>query len=337
MPIKSNPETHTVGWLKRQDADGKLNKNISIQRKEVWDAEKKSNLMASLLLDVPIESLLFEEAGDAGYNVLDGKQRTLTLCAFIADQFELSPKIRVKEIYGQSLIGMKFSDLPITLQSQINEYELSISVLRPLDAEERATVFFMRNQAVALSKMDLSRVMLGQDAIDALGRLCEHRFMREKIKLTEPARRKSEDIQILLQYMILRFKPEMGFSGADIMSVSDDIKNEEIRIPIPEINSVIDYLDKAFTDKRQYLKKVHVPVVMFTAQSAIGRDIAANTFGALIDNFFESLDENGEYMTACKSGSAKHASVQTRVRLMGDALDSAINDVTAYHEKRKNE
>jgi len=58
MAIKSNLEKHTVSWLKRQDAEGKLNKNISIQRKEVWDAEKKSNLIISLLLDIPVESLL---------------------------------------------------------------------------------------------------------------------------------------------------------------------------------------------------------------------------------------------------------------------------------------
>jgi uncharacterized protein with ParB-like and HNH nuclease domain len=100
MPIKSSLETHTVGWLKRQDNDAKLNKNISIQRKEVWDDEKKSNLIASLLLDVPIESLLFEEAESGNYNVLDGKQRTLTLCAFVESLFQLSPKIRVKEIAG---------------------------------------------------------------------------------------------------------------------------------------------------------------------------------------------------------------------------------------------
>jgi hypothetical protein len=85
LPIKSNPETHTVIWLKHQDDDGILHKNISIQRKEVWDAEKKSNLIVSLLLDIPNESLLFEESEDGSFNVLDGKQRTLTLCAFVAD------------------------------------------------------------------------------------------------------------------------------------------------------------------------------------------------------------------------------------------------------------
>ena len=42
MPIKSNLEKHTVSWLKRQDTDGKLNKNISIQRKEGLEQRKKA-------------------------------------------------------------------------------------------------------------------------------------------------------------------------------------------------------------------------------------------------------------------------------------------------------
>jgi hypothetical protein len=37
MAIKSFSETHSVGWLNRHNQDGKLNKNISIQRKEVWE------------------------------------------------------------------------------------------------------------------------------------------------------------------------------------------------------------------------------------------------------------------------------------------------------------
>lgn len=213
MPIKSNLDKHTVSWLTRQDAEGKLNKNISIQRKEVWDAEKKSNLIVSFLLDIPIESLLFEEAEGGSHNVLDGKQRTLTLCSYVDNGFALSPKIRLKAFDGQPLVGLKFSELPEAMQNRILDYELSISVLRPLEETERATVFFMRNQAAALSKMDLSRVLLGEQYLNTLQKICDHPFMCEKIKLTEPARRKNEDLLVLLQFLLLLKRPDAGFSG----------------------------------------------------------------------------------------------------------------------------
>jgi hypothetical protein len=324
MPIKSHLDKHTVTWLKAQDTAGKLNKNISIQRREVWDAEKKSNLVISILFEIPTESLLFEESGKKSYNVLDGKQRTLTLCAYVGDEFALSPKIRVKEIDGVPLVGMKFSMLPEELQSKIMEYELSISVLRPLEAEDRAMVFFMRNQAVPLSKMDLSLVMLGEEAMDVFAKLCDHDFMVNKIKLTAPARRKHDDLSILLQYLILRSKPDMGFSGMEIMNFCDDIKNGEADVPVEEVTVLLDYLDEAIPEKCAYLKKVHIPVVLYVAQAAMEKDMPAGEFGARFDAFFQDLDPDGEYIAACLSGSSKRTNVQTRVRIMSEMLDAPM-------------
>ena len=322
MPIKASHEKHPVSWLKRQNEQGKLNKNISIQRREVWDNEKKSNLIVSVLLDVPIESLLFEESDKKSHNVLDGKQRTITLCAFVDDEFALSPKIRIKELEGQLLAGMKFSALPEELQNRIMDYELFISVLRPLEAEDRATVFFMRNQAAPLSKMDLSLVMLGEEAMDTFANLCDHDFMQGKIKLTAPARRKHDDLSVLLQYMILRSRPDMGFSGAEIMSYCDDIKNGEADVPADEISSVLNYLDEALPEKRMYLKKVHIPVVLYVSQQAKEKGMELEDFGARLDYFFDNLPDDGEYMAACRSGSSKRASVQTRVKIMSEILES---------------
>ncbi len=319
MAIKSNTETHTVSWLKMLDDEGKLNKNISIQRKEVWDAEKKSNLIISMLLNIPIESLLFEE-NENGYNVLDGKQRTLTLCAYLADGFSLSPKIRVQEIDGVSVTGLKYSQLPEVLQNRIAQYQLAIAILRPLDSEERATVFFMRNQAVALTKIDLSLVMLGEQAMNTFNNLCAHPFMMEKIKLTVPARRKHDDLSILLQYLILRQRPEMGFSGSEIMSFCDDIKSGEAQIEADAIRAVMDYLNTALTEKRQYLKKIHVPVVLYAAQEAMESGTEPAVFANRLDEFFASASSNMEYVNACTSGSAKRTNVQTRVRVVTEAL-----------------
>jgi len=321
MPIKSNLEKHTVSWLKRQDTDGLLNKNISIQRKEVWDHEKKSNLIVSILMDIPIESLLFEETEDDSHNVLDGKQRTLTLCSFVEDGFALSDKIRIKDLDGLALVDKKFSSLPEEVRNRILEYELSIAILRPLDPDERGTVFFMRNQAVSLTKMDLSLVMLGEGAMTTFTNLCNHNFMLNKIKLTEPARRKHEDLQILLQYLILCQRPECGFSGTEIMNFCDDIKSGEVTIGEDDVVQVMDYLDVAFPEKRQYLKKVHVPIVLYVARGAMQKNVTSDDFRTLLDEFFASLAEKEEYMAACKSGSAKRTNVQIRVKGMSEILD----------------
>ena len=324
MPIKSNLDKHTVSWLKRQDTEEKLNKNISIQRKEVWDEEKKSNLIVSLLLDIPIESLLFEEAENESYNVLDGKQRTLTLCSYVEDGFLLSPKIRLKELDGQPLIGLKFSDLSEAMQHRVLDYELSISVLRPLEENERATVFFMRNQAAVLNKMDLSRVLLGEQYLSHFQKICARPFLLNKIKMTEPARRKNEDLLVLLQYILLLKRPEAGFSGVEVMTLCDDINSGEIDLSDIDIMTVLDYLDQSFTDKRQYFKKVHIPITLYIATQALTKGITPADFGALLDAFFKNLTPDSEYMIACQSGSSKRTNVQTRLRIMSEILNAPM-------------
>ncbi|MCL2741616.1 MAG: DUF262 domain-containing protein [Oscillospiraceae bacterium] len=322
MPIKSNLEKHTVSWLKRQDADGMLNKNISIQRKEIWDHEKKSNLIISILLDIPIESLLFEEADGGKFNVLDGKQRTTTLCSFIDNGFALSSRIRVKEINGFSLVGKKYKALPEQMKSHIQEYELSIAILRALEKEERATVFFMRNQALSLTKMDLSLVVLGEKAMNVFAKFCDHPFITGKIKLTEPAKRKREDLQIILQYMLLTQRPESGFSGKEIMRFCDEVQKGEAFINEGEIMKVLDFLNEVFAEKKQYLKRVHIPVLMYTAKTALSQNFTAYDFRKLIEGFFASLPTNEEYMTACKAGSAKRVNVRVRQKCMERILEN---------------
>ncbi|GHV14808.1 hypothetical protein FACS1894219_11260 [Clostridia bacterium] len=256
-------------------------------------------------------------------NVLDGKQRTLTLCAFVEDKFALSPKIRNKELDGIPLVGKFFSDLTDTQKNHILDYELSVSILRPLETDDRATVFFLRNQAVSLSKIDLSRVVMGETAMNIFANLCGHNFLTEKVKLTAPALRKHDDLTILLQYLILRTRPETGFSGKEIMSFCDDIKSDEVKLSLEDF-SVLDYFDNALAEKRKYLKKAYVPVIMYVAQLAQEKGIEPADFGERLDAFFDNLDPDEEYMDACKSGSSQRAKVQVRVRVLSEAVLQSV-------------
>ena len=80
----------------------------------------------------------------------------------------------------------------------------------------------------------------------------------------------------------------------------------------------MDYLDTALPENRQYLKKLHVPVVMYVAEKAMQEGVSPAEFGERLDAFFETAAENAEYVEACTSGSAKRSNVQTRVRIISE-------------------
>lgn len=57
MSIKSNLEKHTVSWLKRQDTDGKAQQEYFYPTQRGVGCREKSNLIVSLLMDIPIENV----------------------------------------------------------------------------------------------------------------------------------------------------------------------------------------------------------------------------------------------------------------------------------------
>ena len=315
MAINSNPRTYSVEWLVNHRKDGKIDTDISIQRQAVWSHLHQSNLIVAILYNVPISNLWFEKDGKGrSFKAIDGKQRTLTLCSYVADEFPLSPKIRYKMVDDVDVTGKKFSDLPEDLQKRILEYQLSVTIIDKMTADERAVVFFMGNQSVPLTDVHFLPVVLGEELMNGFNDLCSRPFMLEKVKLTAPALRKRDDLKLMIQYLILRSGKDMGFSGKEIIQFCDEIRAGNIDVPNDDIVELLGYLDNAFPEKRAYLKLINVPVIMYAAQQAKGNGLDAKDFGEKVDEFFLAVKEekNEEYSTAMRQGSAKKANVQTR-------------------------
>ena len=322
MAIDSNVKIYPVSWLVGLREAGKINTDISIQRKEVWDHVFKSNLIVAMLNNSPIANLCFEKVGKNTYNVIDGKQRTLTLCSFVADGFPLSPKMRYTKVDDNSVAGLKFSQLPEELQNRLQNYQLSFSILDVLTEEERDFVFYMGNQSAPLSKIDLLPVVLGETTMESFNSLCTHPFLTERVKLTAPAKRKRDDLKILIHYLILHSKRDIGFSGKEIISFCDDIRSGEFIVEYWKVSDLLDYLFETITAKRAYLKLIHLPTILYVAQQAINKRIKPEALLEAFDNFFIDVNNgnNPEYSLACQQGSAKKVNVQSRLKNMSKIL-----------------
>lgn len=309
--IRSNMEKHTLNWLVRQNKMKNLDFTISIQRKEVWDKEHKSNLIVSALLGVPIESLLFEEDGTGGYLVLDGKQRGTSLIQFIRGDYPISDNVKVKEINGVNIVGLYFNEFPDEFQELLKETELTISVLRPLSEDERETIFFMRNQAVSLTRVELTRVLLGGESMNKIQVLCGHQF----IDKTNISRKKYLDQQIMMEILLLETGKDYGFSSKDMKVFAEEVKVEGISDEmIAKINNTLNYLDKSIPNKNRSLRKIHIPMVYMVAKEALAKDIQPSVFNEWVDKFFNDIKcEENEYIDACNNGSAIKNNVRKRL------------------------
>jgi hypothetical protein len=80
--------------------------NPDFQRKSVWDRQRKSRLIESLLLNIPIPVCFFAEDDDGKRVVVDGQQRLRAVEEFRNGQFAL----RGLQVLSQ-LNGKRWADL----------------------------------------------------------------------------------------------------------------------------------------------------------------------------------------------------------------------------------
>jgi uncharacterized protein DUF262 len=139
-----------VEWDKQKQ----LELNPFFQRRQVWSDKAKSYLMDTILRGKPIPKIFIRQkinitTKKSLREVVDGQQRLRTILSFIKDGFEVT-KSQNKE-YG----GLRFSQLPEDIQSQVLSYELAVDLLINLPDSEVLDIFGRLNSyAVVLNEQE---------------------------------------------------------------------------------------------------------------------------------------------------------------------------------------
>lgn len=119
------------------------------QRRHRWSVERKSRLIESFLMNVPVPPVFLYERDLARFEVMDGRQRLSALSDFYADGFALTGLQ-----YWSDLDGRKYSKLPSKVRAGIDRrYISSIILLKETAANEE--------QAAMLKKMVFERLNSG--------------------------------------------------------------------------------------------------------------------------------------------------------------------------------
>lgn len=101
-----------------------LNLRPEYQRRLVWDKGKRSRFIESLLLNVPVPPVFLYEWELGRYEVMDGQQRLNSIVEFYENGLALSGLETWTELHG-----LRYRDLPTTLQRGLDRRRLSATVL----------------------------------------------------------------------------------------------------------------------------------------------------------------------------------------------------------------
>lgn len=207
-------QARTVDLLLTRLREGEMDLSPDFQRRaNIWDEKRKTSLIESILLRIPIPSFYVSENKAGDYTVVDGLQRLCAIAHFVdVDALnksldrKLNP-LRLEFVGLQSLQeygGKSFSELPRPLQRRINETELTLHVIRPsTPSAVKFNIFSRINQGgLPLTAQEIRNALYDGEWRKRTRKIAESKKFRDatdnKIKIERMA-----DIELVLRFVAL--------------------------------------------------------------------------------------------------------------------------------------
>lgn len=323
---------------KRLEISFELNKDMIIERQEVWDIRKKSFYIHSILIDLLLMPFVFvkkinfnkkdnDEFLNNEYAILDGKQRAMALIQYINNEFpldDLTPDVKTVEIKG-----LYFSDLSKRLKDKLLSADVVIYENEGT-FEENIDAFIRYNGGIPPKPIELFRAKLGLHS-KLLNYICDHDLFK-LINLNGTKR--FQDYELALYLLMIESNKKIGLSKDEKELFVDKLSRSK-RINKNAFDNLIlklDYLEKAFnreeyinlngTDK--YLKKSHLVAIYSVLNKALSNNLSEEDFFKWANDFFYlNKGKHPKYWTEVSRGSTTSKS---SIKIRTDEVDNSFKE-----------
>ena len=129
----------TIDLIVSRIKENEIDLEPDFQREQMWDTIRKSRLVESLLLRIPIPAFYVAADAEDRWKVVDGIQRLSSINSYINNEFLLK-----KLQYLSDFEGKRYEALPRAMQRRIKETELVVNVISPSTPVEVMFNVFLR-------------------------------------------------------------------------------------------------------------------------------------------------------------------------------------------------
>ena len=335
-------EGASITWTNKQVAKMIEKETISfdniVQRGEVWETWRMSELIWSILMNYPIPPIYCERGVGSDdnkikrFDCLDGKQRCTTIYKFLNDKFaltQLKPIPYIDEEGNEQIVdvsGRKFSELDEELQDIIKDSTITVKYFDNLNQPKKAEMFRRLNQGKPLSTK--TKTLASAKDIEGLLDLGSHKLFEEM--LTEKARQNKNQAVIVAKVltMLNREVEDISFASKDFNPMIEEVEitTEEKAELVNVFDFIVAIHDELVENKeKDVAKKLYtethlVSLIPYIKQSMDSGNISEAMFGEWLISFFKTennTDVYSSYMEATSGGVARNASIVARHNALG--------------------
>jgi len=181
--IKMDTQTINLGYIIEMLENNEIDLQPDFQRaSDLWDATKKSRLIESILLGLPLPSFYFNAEVNKKWSVIDGLQRLCSIKDFIFDPTEEDVKNHKEKLklvgleFLAEYTGKTFDELEREDKRRISGHKITVNII---DKETPTKVKYIIFKRVNAAGMELTP----QEMRYALNQGIAARFVAELAKL----------------------------------------------------------------------------------------------------------------------------------------------------------
>jgi len=318
-----------------------INLSPSYQRRSRWNDIKKSKLIESFLMNVPVPPIFLNEDKYGQYSVIDGKQRLLAINEFLRGRLELSGLQIFSDINGKN-----FDTLPPRLQTVIKTRPTlrAIIILRQSDEDIKFEVFKRLNTGgITLNAQEIRNSTYPGSLNDLVLDLSQnpkfHHLLGIKNKEKSAIYREMKDAEFVLRYFTFKdnwqnFAGGMGLNMDRYMSQNQRMTKENIEESKVDFLRTLEAVEAAFGEqafrrwvpgKHQWRKQILAALFdaeMFACRGLPSERLRQNQVEILRNK--KSLFSDAQFRGAIDAGTNGTSAFRERIRIIRDMLDLSL-------------
>ena len=237
--MQRRPSTQDLSWLVDLYRNGQLDLDPPYQRRSVWTRRDQQYFLDTLFRNYPSPPIFLHktisDSGKPTYHVVDGKQRTQTILAFIKDRLSMS------QSYGDiRLDGKKWSQLQgeQSLKREFWNYQITVEMIDVIDGTVVNTVFERLNRNVRkLTRQELRHAKFDGWFISRAEKEAGDRHEWRKLGIVTTSRAKRMlDVQFISELMLVVLENKIIGFKQDAIDILYAKYDDSDRI-VPELDT----------------------------------------------------------------------------------------------------